>query len=42
MLLPVLNIMKPIPAHFRFLMVRHQDQLWRRHAFEQEAINSKA
>ena len=37
MLLPALNIMKPIPAHFRFLMVRHQDQLWQRHAFEQGA-----
>ena len=37
MLLPALNIMKPIPAHFRFLMVRHQDQLWQRHAFERGA-----
>ena len=33
-LLPVLKIMKPIPAHYRFLMVRHQDHLWQRHAFE--------
>lgn len=37
MLLPVLKIMKPVPAHFRFLMVRHQDQLWQRHRFEQRA-----
>ena len=36
-LLPVLKIMKPLPAHFRFLMVRHQDQLWQRHSFEQRA-----
>ncbi|MCB4406949.1 hypothetical protein [Synechococcus sp. MU1642] len=40
MLLPVLKIMKPIPAHFRFLMVRHQDQLWQRHAFERGATFS--
>ena len=37
MLLPALKIMKPVPAHFRFLMVRHQDQLWQRHSFEQRA-----
>ena len=37
MLLPVLKIMKPVPAHFRFLMVHHQDQLWQRHSFEQRA-----
>ena len=42
MLLPVLKIMKPVPAHFRFLMVRHQDQLWRRHSFEQRTTYSKA
>jgi len=34
-LLPVLKIMKPIPAHYRFLMVRHQDALWKRHLFEE-------
>ena len=34
MLIPVLKVMKPIPEHYRFLMVRHQDNLWRRHAFE--------
>jgi hypothetical protein len=34
MLLPVLRIMKPIPEHYRFLMVRHQDSLWERHRFE--------
>ena len=34
MLLPVLKVMKPIPEHYRFLMVRHQDSLWQRHAFE--------
>ena len=42
MLLPVLNIMKPVPAHFRFLMVRHQDRLWKRHRFEQKAAYSQA
>ena len=42
MLLPVLNIIKPIPAHFRFLMVRHQDRLWKRHHFEQKATYSQA
>jgi len=36
MLLPVLKVMKPIPNHYRFLMVRHLDELWRRHAFETE------
>ena len=35
MLLPVLRIMKPVPEHYRFLMVRHQDNLWRRHRFEE-------
>ena len=34
MLLPVLRIMKPEPQHYRFLMVRHQDCLWKRHRFE--------
>lgn len=34
MLIPVLKVMKPIPEHYRFLMVRHQDNLWQRHAFE--------
>jgi len=34
MILPVLKIMKPTPEDYRFLMVRHQDELWRRHAFE--------
>jgi len=35
-LLPVLKIMKPIPIHYKFLMVRHQDQLWKRHPFERK------
>ena len=34
MLLPVLRVMKPVPEHYRFLMVRHQDSLWKRHPFE--------
>ena len=42
MLLPVLKIMKPVPEHFRFLMVRHQDQLWKRHSFEHRATYSQA
>lgn len=33
-LLPVLKLMKPVPEHYRFLMVRHQDELWKRHQFE--------
>lgn len=35
LLLPVLKLMKPLPSHHRFLMVRHLDELWRRHPFEQ-------
>ncbi len=34
LLLPVFKLMKPIPEHYRFLMLRHQDQLWKRHPFE--------
>lgn len=34
MLLPVLRVMKPITEHYRFLTVRHQDYLWKRHPFE--------
>ncbi len=34
LLLPILKIMKPITDHYRFLMVRHQDELWKRHPFE--------
>jgi hypothetical protein len=30
LLLPVLKVMKPVPEHYRFLMVRHQDEIWRR------------
>lgn len=33
-LLPIFKVMKPVPADYRFLMVRHQDELWRRHMFE--------
>ena len=33
-LLPVMRVMKPVPEHYRFLMVRHQDALWQRHRFE--------
>ena len=36
LLLPVFKIMKPIPEHYRFLMVKHQDSLWERHPFEEE------
>lgn len=38
MLLPILKLMKPIPEDYRFLMVRHLDELWKRHPFEEEAI----
>ncbi len=34
LLLPVLKVMKPKPSQYRFLMVRHQDELWKRHEFE--------
>lgn len=34
LLLPVLKLMKPIPSDYRFLMIRHQDELWKRHPFE--------
>ena len=33
-LLPLLKVMKPIPEHYRFLMVHHQDELWKNHPFE--------
>ena len=36
LLLPAFKIMKPIPEHYRFLMVKHQDSLWERHPFEEE------
>ena len=36
LLLPILKLMKPRPDHYRFLMVRHQDELWKRHVFESE------
>jgi hypothetical protein len=35
LLLPVFKVMKPVVEHYRFLMVRHQDELWTRHPFEQ-------
>lgn len=38
-LLPVLKVMKPVPEHYRFLMVRHQDELWRRHPFEDAQLS---
>jgi hypothetical protein len=37
LLLPVLKVMKPRPDHYRFLMVRHLDELWRRHPEEQHS-----
>jgi hypothetical protein len=37
LLLPVFKIMKPMPEHYRFLMVRHQDKLWERHPFEYQS-----
>lgn len=30
-LVPVLKIMKPLPSDYRFFMVRHNDNLWKRH-----------
>ena len=41
-LLPVMRVMKPVPEHYRYLMVRHQDNLWKRHRFEEsEALTSR-
>lgn len=34
MLLPVFKVMKPVPADYRFLMVKHMDELWKRHPLE--------
>ena len=34
LLLPIFKMMKPIPSDYRFLMIRHQDELWKRHPFE--------
>jgi hypothetical protein len=34
MLLPVFKVMKPVPADYRFFMVKHMDELWKRHPFE--------
>lgn len=34
LLLPLFKLMKPVPEQHRFLMVRHQDELWKRHPFE--------
>jgi len=33
----VLKVMKPVPDHYRFLMVRHLDELWQRHRLERTA-----
>lgn len=33
-LLEYLKIMKPIPSEYKFFMVRHLDDLWKRHSFE--------
>jgi hypothetical protein len=41
LLLPVLKLMKPVVEHYRFLMIRHQDELWKRHAFEPNQIKSE-
>ena len=34
LLLPIFKLMKPNPSDYRFLMIRHQDELWKRHPFE--------
>ena len=39
LLLPTLKVMKPVVEHYRFLMIRHQDELWKRHTFESEKLN---
>jgi hypothetical protein len=38
-LLPIFKIMKPIPQHYRYLMILHQDELWKRHPFEENRAN---
>jgi hypothetical protein len=40
-LLPIMKLMKPIPAHYRFLKVRHLDELWKRHPMETNEFNTK-
>ena len=40
-LLPVLKLMKPIPADYRFLMIRHLDELWKRHPFEKVVLSGE-
>ena len=42
MLLPVLRVMKPVTEHYRFLTVRHQDSLWKRHRFEAQETNDNS
>ena len=39
LLLPVLKLMKPVVENYRFLMIRHQDELWKRHDFESYGSN---
>lgn len=39
MLLPILKLMKPVSSDYRFLMIRHLDELWKRHPFE-KTLNS--
>ena len=34
LLLPIFKLMKPIPSDYRFLMIKHQDELWKRHPFD--------
>ena len=34
LLLPIFHIMKPKPDDYRFLMIQHQDSLWKRHERE--------
>ena len=36
MLIKSFKIMKPIPEDYRILMVKHTDELWKRHPFENE------
>lgn len=36
MIIPVLKVMKTLPEHYSFLMVKHNDELWKRHWVQEE------
>jgi hypothetical protein len=42
MLIKSFKIMKPIPEDYRILMVKHTDELWKRHPFENKNEEKQA